>query len=716
MIMKTILRLLIPCILLPLSIQAAPIKEMPTVDQFIIKYYDPSVKINDVVVLQKLSTQGVQLRYVREMSGYSHILKAPNLMTQSEAESFAKKLLKSNPAIEYIEPDKRMKHFFLPNDPEYVNQWNHSAANGMNAEAAWDTTQGSATSVIAVIDTGYLPHTDLYSKILPGVDMISDIPTANDGNGRDADPSDPGDADAFGPSSWHGTHVAGIAAASSNNNTGITGVDWNANILPVRVLGVGGGLISDIVDGITWAYGGTVPGIPVNPNPADVMNMSLGGSGSCSASEQAAIDGAVAAGTVVVIAAGNESSDVSGSSPANCNHVITVAAHGPSNNMSYYSNFGDLIDIMAPGGDQSVAHTDGILSTLDSGLTAPVNDNAYVYYQGTSMAAPHVAGLVSLIVSVNPALAPSQISLLIQQSAKAFPAGTNCADGGTMTGKCGAGIADASAAVLAANPATIGILPPLITLVRGDLNISQGSIFADPGFSAADIIDGDLTANVVVTGGPVNTNATIGTVFTLSYNVSDTATNPAVTKIRNITILGPDTFPVGGVIPSGWTQSAGAAFGWTVDKVTQTTEGTMSLRANPAMVGANNKTAAIEVRKTTVAGNITFNYKVSSELDWDFFKFYIDGVQKIKKSGATNWLSTSLPVSAGEHTYKWEYIKDESVSSGDDTAWIDKVSFPAATSPSSGGCLTDISSMSSSMPFIMLFSLIYFMRRRAHIR
>ena len=319
---------------------------------------------------------------------------------------------------------------------------------GIDVLGAWDVTRGAGVDV-AVIDTGYRPHADLAANIVGGYDMISDPSVSNDGDGRDPDARDPGDWTTRNEcgvgwpgydSSWHGTHVAGTIAAVTDNGVGVAGIAPAAKVVPLRVLGTCGGYTSDIADAMVWASGGTVSGVPANPNPARVLNLSLGGSGACDATSQNAISSARSRGTVVVVAAGNESADVSTSSPANCNGVIAVAAYGPTGARAYYSNYGSLVDLAAPGGDESSATSDGVLSTLNAGTTTPGADT-YAYYQGTSMAAPHVAAVAALMVSANPALSPDQVESLLKSSARPFVA--SCSG-------CGAGMLDANAAVHAA--------------------------------------------------------------------------------------------------------------------------------------------------------------------------------------------------------------------------------------------------------------------------
>src|SRR5690606_34967652 len=253
----------------------------------------------------------------------------------------------------------------------------------------WDVTNGAGV-VVAVLDTGITNHSDLNANVLPGYDFISDVNVAGDGNGRDSNAADPGDYQGGSSSSWHGTHVAGTIAAVTNNNSGVAGVAFGAKIVPVRVLGRGGGYLSDIADGIVWAAGGSVGGVPGNPNPAEVINMSLGGAGSCSSSYQSAINSAVSRGTTVVVAAGNSNANVSGYNPGNCSNVVSVASTDRAGARSSFSNYGSLIDVSAPGSD--------IASTVNTGSTTP-STAGYSLMSGTSMAAPHVAGVAALIQS-----------------------------------------------------------------------------------------------------------------------------------------------------------------------------------------------------------------------------------------------------------------------------------------------------------------------------
>lgn len=356
---------------------------------------------------------------------------------------------RADPQVAYVVPDRLNRPKADPNDTEYTKQWDlFESTAGMNVPGAWATSTGTGVTV-AVIDTGYVAHTDLAANIVGGYDFIADTAVSVDGDGRDSNPADPGDyyaANECGSgvpasnSSWHGTHVAGTIAAVTNNNKGVAGIAYGAKISPVRVLGKCGGYDSDIIDAITWASGGTVSGVPANSNVAKVINMSLGGDGACTSATQSAVTAAVNRGTTVVVAAGNENDNVANHSPGNCNNVISVAATNRTGAKASYSNYGSLVDISAPGGQTSTGTANGILSTLNSGTKTPSSES-YAYYQGTSMATPHIAGLVALVKSANSALTPAQIETAIKNNARVLP--------GACSGGCGAGLADAARTVQA---------------------------------------------------------------------------------------------------------------------------------------------------------------------------------------------------------------------------------------------------------------------------
>jgi serine protease len=394
---------------------------------------------------------GVALKHVRTTALGSQVLKADRKLSFEEARRLATDIAASDPNVEYAEPDRMMRALLAPDDPRYNEQWHYfESTAGINAPAAWDKATGTGV-VVGIVDTGYRPHADLSGQILQGYDFISDTFVSNDGNGRDSDASDPGDwinvndcspgdPDQNYPSSWHGTHVAGTIAAKTSNSLGVAGVAFNAKVVPARVLGKCGGYTSDIADGIIWVSGGSVSGVPANANPAKVINISLGGTGSCDTTTQNAINSARSRGASVIVAAGNENVNASNSTPANCSGVVTVASVNRSGGRSYFSNFGSTVEVAAPGGDIRSSSANGILSTLNSGTTTPGSDS-YAFYQGTSMATPHVVGVVALMLSVKPTLTPDQVTSILQSTARAFPA--TCS-------QCGSGIVNASAAVDAA--------------------------------------------------------------------------------------------------------------------------------------------------------------------------------------------------------------------------------------------------------------------------
>lgn len=457
--------------------------------QFIIKYQHNS---NDMVNISSENTDSASMnkraqnfvksfsskngkvkgKYVRAMAlSNHHVVRADKKLNAEEAQEFMQELVGSG-NVEYIEVDQMLQPFSTPNDPRFDDQWHYyEQAGGLNLPTAWDSATGNGV-VVAVLDTGYRPHADLNANLLQGYDMISNLSVANDGGGRDSDARDPGDAVATNEcgtndaksSSWHGTHVAGTVAAVTNNGEGVAGVAYDAKVVPVRVLGKCGGLTSDIADGIIWAAGGNVSGVPANANPADVINMSLGGSGSCSSTTQSAINAARSNGAVVVIAAGNDNDNSANYNPGNCNGVINVAAVGRNGGRAYYSNYGSNIDVAAPGGAQSFANdSEGVLSTYNTGSSSPSRDS-YSYSQGTSMAAPHVAGVAALIKQAKPNATPDEIENILKSTTRSFPA--SCTN-------CGTGIVDAAAAVAAAG-GTDTTKPEAGGGSVSDVNISAG--------------------------------------------------------------------------------------------------------------------------------------------------------------------------------------------------------------------------------------------------
>lgn len=405
------------------------------------------------------SDQSVELRYHRSVAPRTHVALTSRRMSRVELSAYARELA-LDPQVASAEVDERVTAQFTPNDPDFApRQWSlrsvASGAGAANFSAAWDLATGRGV-IVAILDGGFRPHADLFANILilDGYDFIGADPdgtftTANDGNGRDSDARDPGDWSAQGDcapssSSWHGTHVAGIMAAQANNSLGVAGAAFDAKLLPVRVLGVCGGYVSDIAAGMRWAAGLPVPGIPANTQIAKVLNMSLGRIGNCSPTFQDAVTEVRAAGSVIVAAAGNDSARAI-LQPANCIGVIGVTAHTIDGDNASYANIGVGTAISAPGGGNGARVLGSgapIYSTSNTGTTTPGLDSIEAK-RGTSMATAHVSAAAALMFQRKPTITPDELHSRLINAARPHPAGTYCA--GLHT--CGAGLLDAAVAV-----------------------------------------------------------------------------------------------------------------------------------------------------------------------------------------------------------------------------------------------------------------------------
>lgn len=443
--------------------------------------------------------------------------------------------LSRSPRVSYAERSQYWGALFSPDDTRFNEQWHYTESmGGINLPLAWDYSKGDGV-VVAVVDTGIVTHADLTANVLPGYDMIVDTSISRDGNGRDSNPKDEGDWRNAGngqtlcpphelcdknpqqsipfadePSSWHGTHVAGIVAALFHNNKGVAGVAPGARILPVRVLGKGGwGETEDIVDGILWAAGAPVwhgPNVPLNPNPAAVINLSLGEkSASCPTTYSDAIAVARSRGASVVVAAGNgalysPAVQAGGFSPANCPDAITVAALNRQGAPANYASLGSVVDLAAPGGTMaSETDPNGVLSTLNTGEEDPVASPAgdtYNFYQGSSMAAPQVAGVLALIRSVNPTFTVQQAEEHLLDTARTI-----------VCSGCNNKMVDAGAAV------SSGTLLPTVTL-----SLSGGSMVETGGsLTVTATLSGAYSRDVVVK------LAFTGTAVAADYSASATS-------------------------------------------------------------------------------------------------------------------------------------------------------------------------------------------------
>ena len=429
-------------------------------------------------------------------------------------ENLAQKLAK-DPDIEWAVPDRIKQAHSLSNDialegrdqwylrpPGYVYQSQSPAAAAIDAQAAWDVAGGGTGVVVAVLDTGVrFDHPDLASNLLPGYDFISYTSTAVDSNGRDADASDPGDGRFGSPSSWHGTRTAGTIAAVADNGMGVAGVAWGAKVLPVRVLGRGGGYDSDIIAGARWAAGLSVAGVPDNPHPARILNLSLGGMASCSVAWQEAIAEIVGQGALMVVSAGNEGGAVE--EPAGCPGVLAVSGVRHIGTKVGYSSFGPETSLSAPAGNcVNINNGEECLFSIDStvnlGKTSP-GANGYTPRTnpygnvGTSFSAPIVAGVAALMLAVNPNLTPVQMQDRLKRSARPFPIDASlpfCTENMVQAidsegqcnctpTSCGAGLLDAASAVTWAQQPTDLALPPVPAINPQSQGLTGATVVLD---------------------------------------------------------------------------------------------------------------------------------------------------------------------------------------------------------------------------------------------
>ena len=626
----------------PLSLQA-PSAQNSTVARVIVKYRADSTLLRkqalSVAGQQALQAAalgnriGIALDAGRAITERSHVVIGRGMTSQQLAARIA-----AESDVEYAVADERKRIVEVPNDPLYaagpavnvtnggpvVGQWYlkppgaagtaaNTAPAAINAEQAWDITKGSASVVVAVLDTGVrFDHPDLQGgNVLPGYDMISadsdgSFTTAGDGNGRDADASDPGDfvsaADsatlgcAQSNSSWHGTQTLGLIGAATDNSVGIASVTHGGvKMMPVRVLGKCGGFDSDIQAGILWAAGIHVPGVPDNGNPARVINMSLGAAGSCSQGYIDAIGQANQAGAVVVAAAGNSAGHAVGT-PANCTGAIAVTALRHVGDKVGFSDLGPQITISAPGGNcVNTAAGDACLypipSLTNKGTTTPVVGAAGGTYTdsfdttlGTSFSAPLVSGAAALMFSVQPSLTPAQIKSKLQSSARPFPttggsAGTAAcvAPTGTdqlecycTTSTCGAGMLDVHAAVLAAAGVQASISLTTTTPTANQAVSLTSTSVVGPGRTVASyqwsILNAGTTGATITganNGSSVIVTPTAAGAFVIQLIVTDDLGSNATTTLSVTVASGGVTPPAstpagggggggGGAIDAGW--------------------------------------------------------------------------------------------------------------------------------------------------------------------
>ena len=460
------------------AVRAQPSSIIATLNQ-------PVSSANAQALVDEMNAQlDDKLELLRPMSGQNVVLALPSGSNPNHIIQALNKLS----MVDAVSMNHRLTLTSV-DDPRFEEQWQLQSPDtfwsSLNVVDAWDITHGSADVVVAVVDTGIdFAHPDLTGRILPGYDFVSalsdsvdegivvpdelDYLRSHDGDGRDADASDPGDAidetaraqfdsldiDCYiGNSSWHGTAMASIIAANVNDNIGIAGIDWHAKILPVRAIGKCGGHRSDMLDAIRWAAGVEDPVLPSNPTPARIINLSLGVDDLCTDADQQAINDAVAAGAIVVAAVGNNghNTDEQPSSPSHCQNVIGVMAVDKYGYRASYSNFGRDADVAAPGGDL-LPSVHRVLVATNNGATTPSTEFGYRPATGTSVAAPHVAGVLALMLSVKPELTNRELEALLLDSTRAFPGPGDPMDDVEFRcekSNCGAGILDAFNAVRA---------------------------------------------------------------------------------------------------------------------------------------------------------------------------------------------------------------------------------------------------------------------------
>lgn len=585
-------------------------------DQIIVKWRDGGATVGKSVIQRAskaTSSAGVALRHKRQAFGRTEVFKLERTMAQAELQAVLTRL-NADPDVEYAVADKRRFAHALPSDPMIADQWylQSTEISATRTDLAWDVTMGSDTVIVAVLDTGVRPeHPDLAGKLLPGYDFISEPVIANDGDGRDPDPTDDGDfvlaSDRTGilancdtdDSSWHGTRVSSLIAATTDEGAGMAGLAWNARILPVRVLGKCGGRDSDIIDAMAWAAGLPVPGIAeLNPTPAKIINLSLGGDGACTANYQAAVNAVTAAGALIVASVGNDGIDVG--TPANCDNVLGVSGLRQVGTKVGYSNLGPGADIGAPAGNcvnTTISRpSDGvpdspcvysILAAIDLGETTPVGPGYTNRYElanfGTSFSAPLVAGTVALMQAVNPALSPGQYSAVIQGTSTPFPTtsdtstpppicrvpttfvqGTECI---CTLATCGAGMLNTAAAVNAVSAAVpFGVIQAQSTIdTNTNVSIDARTSFDSSGNPVASYqwsvlnVSGATPTIADAASGNTTLQVTGASTFTLRLQVTDSAgaTDSTDFLMTAAVPIPPATSPIGSGGSGG-----GGAFDW----------------------------------------------------------------------------------------------------------------------------------------------------------
>lgn len=464
--------------------------------------------------------------------------------------------LDARPDVLAVEPNRRVYPTaapVIPNDPLFGQQWDMWSGGGPSdygtrAAEIWSVTKGSPDVVVGIVDTGSTDHPDLVGSTVPGFDFISEAADARDGDRWDSNPADQGDwcPEDGVPSSWHGTHVAGTVNAVQDNGIGVSGLAPGVKVQHLRVLGACGGSGADILAAVVWGSGGNLgswfssyPGQDPGPNPtpASVLNLSLGGAGSCEAISQEIFSDARTRGTTVVVAAGNESESASLSWPANCRGVISVASSTRNGGLSGFSNYGT-----APGEITLTAPGNSILSTYNTGATVPAAPD-YRAINGTSMATPHVSAAAAILYSLG-VTSPGDVEAALRSAVMPFSPSTPC-----DTVRCGAGLLDVSK-LAAYAPATEPGAPTSVVGIAGDARATVSwTPPSETGGSAlvsasATVSPGGQSCTTATTTCEI-TGLTNGTTYTVSVTVTnaDGRTGPAgvsapFTPVQSATVPG----------------------------------------------------------------------------------------------------------------------------------------------------------------------------------
>jgi serine protease len=684
-----------------------------TADNAVVQIFKPRAQAQSVKIIRAHTTStdvanlvarvGVAIAKTRQLTPDMHVIVLNKTLYGADVQTTLAKL-RADPAVKFADVDQRRFSLSLPNDPLFVatagatGQWymqTPSTTTGdlaaTDAVSAWAITTGGAGTVIADVDTGVrFEHPDLLRAglggvLLPGYDFVDQdyspstglalgtFLIANDGDGWDPDPSDPGDwissTDQANPlfpssdcsiadSSWHGTRVVGIVGAITDNDVGIAGMNWNSRILPVRALGKCGGYDSDIIAGIEWAAGISVSTVsapvPDNPYPANIINLSLGGNGSCPSAYQSILSTVTGMGVLVVVSAGNSSGSVE--APANCSAsvpgVIAVAGLRNVGTKVGYSSFGPEVGIAAPAGNcinSSGACLRSIDTTTNLGTTVP-GDNGYTNQTnsnlGTSFSAPIVSGVAGLMRAVNGNLTPAQLVSRLESSASPFPANTAnlpvcpSLDAATdacscpASGECGTGMVNALSAVNAALkpiaavsfPATFAAGSSVVFDASGSAGSCNRTIqsYAWTATGGTIILSGATSPQVMVTGsgtlvltvtdsqGGIDTaTITVGSTSASTTAPSTAGSNacPAAVSVTPIAPTIAETFApasVGVTVASTLTITLGNsnAFALTQAQLTDTLPASLTIASSPAATTTCTG-AALSLSTTTNTATIT---------------------------------------------------------------------------------------------------------------